>query len=70
MLELTADTFHESTVDGANIIKFYDPTCGHCNELAPTWKNLASQLAGGIVRVSRVSGLLVDRSLRTEILER
>eukprot|EP00095_Tigriopus_kingsejongensis_P011857 maker-scaffold180_size281610-snap-gene-0.26 protein:Tk11857 transcript:maker-scaffold180_size281610-snap-gene-0.26-mRNA-1 annotation:"-like protein subfamily c member 10" len=35
-------------------INFYSPQCGHCHDIAPTWRRLA-QLLDGIIRVGAVN---------------
>jgi hypothetical protein len=27
-------------------INFYSPSCGHCHDLAPTWRRIAKQMEG------------------------
>lgn len=36
------------------MINFYSPQCGHCHELAPTWRRVARKL-DGIVRIGAVN---------------
>ena len=35
-------------------VNFYSPQCGHCHELAPTWRRVARML-NGIVRIGAVN---------------
>jgi len=54
--ELTEANFNSTVGRGADkpwFVKFYAPWCGHCKNLHPTWKSLASSLKGS-VNVGRV----------------
>jgi thiol-disulfide isomerase/thioredoxin len=42
-VDLTADNFNEQTAGKTVFIKFYSPSCGHCQELAPKWDQMAKE---------------------------
>jgi thiol-disulfide isomerase/thioredoxin len=42
-VDLTAANFNEKTEGKTVFIKFYSPSCGHCQELAPTWDQMAKE---------------------------
>lgn len=41
---LTKDNFLETTKGKSVFIKWFAPWCGHCQELAPKWKQMAQEL--------------------------
>ncbi|KAL3891459.1 hypothetical protein ACJMK2_003721 [Sinanodonta woodiana] len=51
--ELDSDNFEKVTERGDHFIKFYAPWCGHCQQLAPTWQQLASS--------DLIDGLMVEK---------
>lgn len=47
----------EQSVDGTNdvwFINYYSPHCGHCHELAPTWREVARELEG-VIRIGAIN---------------
>eukprot|EP01120_Amphizonella_sp_Union-15-10_P001572 TRINITY_DN1172_c0_g1_i1.p1 TRINITY_DN1172_c0_g1~~TRINITY_DN1172_c0_g1_i1.p1 ORF type:complete len:190 (-),score=37.29 TRINITY_DN1172_c0_g1_i1:143-712(-) len=40
---LTGQNFAEKTSEGAWLVEFYAPWCGHCQRLTQTWKDLAAK---------------------------
>eukprot|EP01102_Stenamoeba_stenopodia_P019530 TRINITY_DN7408_c0_g1_i1.p1 TRINITY_DN7408_c0_g1~~TRINITY_DN7408_c0_g1_i1.p1 ORF type:complete len:446 (-),score=102.49 TRINITY_DN7408_c0_g1_i1:27-1364(-) len=53
---LTSDNFESSVSDGRTwFVEFFAPWCGHCQRLAPIWKDLAKDLLNeSHIRVARV----------------
>ena len=41
-VELTKDTFYDSTADKIVFLKFYDPQWGHCQSMESAWEELGS----------------------------
>lgn len=41
LVKLTDSNFEESISKGYHFVKFFAPWCGHCKNMAETWKNLA-----------------------------
>jgi len=58
VIELTSNNFERKVMakDGAWMIDFYAPWCGHCKELAPTWEEFATQAKanGDEINVAKV----------------
>ncbi|XP_076619033.1 thioredoxin domain-containing protein pretaporter [Colletes latitarsis] len=55
LLELTENTFDKHVSTGYHFVKFYAPSCGHCQKLAPAWEELANSLRNNNdVSISRV----------------
>eukprot|EP00158_Paraphelidium_tribonemae_P006184 Partr_v1_DN27718_c3_g1_i3_m67410 putative thioredoxin-related transmembrane protein 3 len=52
--ELTTANFKETIASGAWIVEFMAPWCGHCQKLAPIWKDLAGEVASMNVGVGAV----------------
>lgn len=48
--------FKRSVLESHDIwfVNFYSPRCGHCHDLAPTWRSIAKQLEG-VVRIGAVN---------------
>jgi len=42
-IQLTYDNYDDMTKGKTVFIKFYSPSCGHCQELAPSWERMAKQ---------------------------
>ena len=53
VVSLTDADFFERTKDGAWLVEFFAPWCGHCKKLVPTWERLA-QKASGKFNVAKV----------------
>ena len=45
-VELTYESFDEKTTGKTVFIKFYSPTCDHCQELASPWESMAKEWIG------------------------
>eukprot|EP01126_Amoeba_proteus_P030775 TRINITY_DN3033_c0_g2_i4.p1 TRINITY_DN3033_c0_g2~~TRINITY_DN3033_c0_g2_i4.p1 ORF type:complete len:158 (-),score=24.16 TRINITY_DN3033_c0_g2_i4:938-1411(-) len=48
VVELTDANFWEKTKDGTWAIEIYATWCGHCQKLAPTWEEVATELKGRV----------------------
>jgi thioredoxin domain-containing protein 5 len=46
VVDLTSENFEETTKEGAWLVEFFAPWCGHCKKLAPTWEHIAKELKG------------------------
>lgn len=44
VVELTDDTFEQTTTHGSFFVKFFTPWCPVCQELSPKWVSLAEQM--------------------------
>jgi protein disulfide-isomerase A6 len=54
VVELTSNNFHQmKSSDDLWLVEFYAPWCGHCQSLAPAWKQAATALKG-VVKVAAV----------------
>ncbi|XP_054266646.1 thioredoxin domain-containing protein 5 homolog [Macrosteles quadrilineatus] len=47
-VELTDDTFLDHVSQGNHFVKFFAPWCSHCQNLAPTWHELAVSVKDGV----------------------
>jgi len=56
IVTLDSNEFRRSVMESHDVwfINFYSPRCGHCHDLAPTWRKLAKEVAGS-VRVGAVN---------------
>ncbi|RKP13222.1 thioredoxin-like protein [Piptocephalis cylindrospora] len=63
-VELDGDTFDSLTSVGPWFIKYYAPWCGHCQQLAPTWLEMAQTLQG------QVNVGEVDCTVQSELCEK
>jgi len=56
IVTLDHSEFKRSVLESHEIwfVNFYSPRCGHCHDLAPTWRSLARQLEG-VVRIGAVN---------------
>ncbi|XP_061182893.1 thioredoxin domain-containing protein 5-like [Saccostrea echinata] len=55
VFELEADSFTGGISEGLVFVKFFAPWCGHCQRLAPTWKELSKEMAKyPIVTIAKV----------------
>ncbi|KAI0227851.1 Thioredoxin domain-containing protein 5 [Lamellibrachia satsuma] len=51
----TADNFADIVAEDTTFVKFFAPWCGHCKNLAPTWKELADAYAANPrIKVAKV----------------
>ncbi|KAM8953881.1 protein disulfide-isomerase A6 isoform 2-T2 [Pelodytes ibericus] len=55
VVELTPSNFNREVLqsDSLWLIEFYAPWCGHCNQLTPEWKKVATALKG-VVKIGAV----------------
>jgi len=56
IITLDFGEFQRSVLEGHDIwfINFYSPRCGHCHDLAPTWRKIA-KLLQGVIRIGAVN---------------
>lgn len=54
---LISGTFTQTVASGVFFIKFYSPKCFHCNQLAPTWIELAKKMKENHICVAEVDCL-------------
>lgn len=53
-LELSPSNFDELTAGKTVFIKFYAPYCGHCQKLAPVWKDFAANFTSPVSLIAEV----------------
>uniref|UniRef100_A0A914C2D7 DnaJ homolog subfamily C member 10 n=1 Tax=Acrobeloides nanus TaxID=290746 RepID=A0A914C2D7_9BILA len=56
IVTLSRADFQQAVVDSGDLwfINFYSTFCGHCHQLAPTWRELARQMEG-VIRIGAVN---------------
>lgn len=63
-IELTQDTWDETTAGKAVFVKFFAPWCGHCKKMKPAWDSLMEDFEGSeSVLVADVDCIEAGKSL-------